>query len=104
MAGSGYRRQAYAAQSYCVAYVVAQKFGLDTSGFKFDKVCQTWAGKEAQDQRSFLSDVKRAAYAINREVQRSFHEMEQAVQPDEYAVEKAAQAKSEKAEKAPESR
>lgn len=104
VAGSGYRRQAYAAQSYCVAYVVAQKFGLDTSGFKFDKVCQTWAGKEAQDQRSFLSDVKRAAYAINREVQRSFHEMEQAVQPDEYAVEKAAQAKSEKAEKAPESR
>lgn len=104
VAGSGYRRQAYAAQSYCVAYVVAQKFGLDTSGFKFDKVCQTWAGKEAQDQRSFLSDVKRAAYAINREVQRSFHEMEQAVQPDEYAVEKAAQAKSEKNEKAQGSR
>lgn len=104
VAGSGYRRQAYAAQSYCVAYVVAQKFGLDTSGFKFDKVCQTWAGKKAQDQRSFLSDVKRAAYAINREVQRSFHEMEQAVQPDEYAVEKAAQAKSEKNEKAQRSR
>ena len=26
--GSGYYRQAYAAQSYCAAYVVAQKFGL----------------------------------------------------------------------------
>ena len=104
VAGSGYRRQAYAAQSYCVAYVVAQKFGLDTSGFKFDKVCQTWAGKEAQDQRSFLSDVKRAAYAINREVQRSFRDMDQVIQPDGFEVGKPAQTKAEKAEKAPESR
>ena len=47
--GSGYYRQAFAAQSYCAAYVVAQKFGLDTSGFKFDKVCQSCAGKDAQE-------------------------------------------------------
>ena len=104
VAGSGYRRQAYAAQSYCAAYVVAQKFGLDTSGFKFDKVCLDWADREPQDQRSFLSDVKRAAYSINREIQRSFREVEQVVRPDEYAVGKAAPAKAEKAEKAPESR
>ena len=37
--GSGYYRQAYAAQAYCAAYVVAQKCGLDTSAFHFDKVC-----------------------------------------------------------------
>ena len=104
VAGSGYRRQAYAAQSYCAAYVVAQKHGLDTSGFKFDKVCQSCVGKDAQELRAFLSDVKRAAYSINREVQRSFREMEQAIQPDEYAVGKAAPAKAEKAEKAAESR
>ena len=104
VAGSGYRRQAYAAQSYCAAYVVAQKFGLDTSGFKFDKVCQAWADKDPQEQRSFLSDVKRAAYSINREVQRSFRDMDQVIQPDEFEVGKAARAKSEKAEKAPESR
>ena len=104
VAGSGYRRQAYAAQSYCAAYVVAQKFGLDTSGFKFDKVCEAWADKGAQDQRSFLSDVKRAAYSINREIERSFREMEQAVQPDEYSVGKAAPAKAERAEKVSESR
>ena len=79
--GTGYYRQAYAAQSYCAAYVVAQKFGLDTSGFKFDKVCQSCAGKDAQELRAFLSDVKRAAYSINREVQCGFREMEQAIQP-----------------------
>ena len=63
--GSGYYRQAYAAQAYCAAYVVAQKLGLDTSAFHFDKVCQTCAGWKFR-RRRFISDVKRAAYAINR--------------------------------------
>ena len=102
--GAGYYRQAYAAQSYCAAYVVAQKFGLDTSGFKFDKVCQSCAGKDAQELRAFLSDVKRAAYSINREVQRGFREMEQAIQPDEFSVDKGKASKAAKTEKQPESR
>lgn len=102
--GAGYRRQAYAAQSYCAAYVVAQKFGLDTSGFKFDKICESWAGKEPQEQRTFLGEVKRAAYSINREVQRSFRDMDQVIKPDEFEIGKGAQAKAEKAEKATESR
>lgn len=102
--GAGYYRQAYAAQSYCAAYVVAQKFGLDTSGFKFDKVCQSCAGKDAQELRAFLSDVKRAAYSINREVQRGFREMEQAIQPDEFSVDKGKTPKAAKAEKQSESR
>ena len=62
--GSGYYRQAYAAQAYCAAYVVAQKFGLDTSAFQFDKVCQSCAQMSEDDKRGFISDVKRAAYAI----------------------------------------
>lgn len=36
MVGASYRRQAYAVPSYCAAYMVAQKFELGTSGFKFD--------------------------------------------------------------------
>lgn len=104
VAGSGYYRQAYSAQSYCAAYVVAQKFGLDTSGFKFDKVCQSCDGKDAQELRVFLSDVKRAAYSINREVQRGFREMEQTIQPDEFSVDKGKMLKEAKAEKQPESR
>ena len=84
--------------------MVAQKFGLDTSGFKLDKVCESWAGKEPQEQRTFLSDVKRAAYSINREVQRSFRDMDQVIQPDGFEIGKGAQAKAEKAEKATESR
>ena len=95
--GSGYYRQAYAAQAYCAAYVVAQKLGLDTSAFHFDKVCQTCAGMEIQEKKGFISDVKRAAYAINRDMQRSFREMEQAIQPDEFSVESPKPAKAPKA-------
>ena len=104
MVGSGYYRQAYAAQAYCAAYVAAQKFGLDTSAFHFDKVCQSYAERSADDKRGFLGDVKRAAYAINRDVQRSFRDLEQTIQPDEFSVAapKPAKAAKAKAEKEPE--
>ena len=99
--GSGYYRQAFAAQSYCAAYVTAKKLGLDVSAFRFDKVCQSCAGMDAQEKRGFISDVKRAAYSISRDIQRSFRDLEQTIQPDEFAVgepnpEKPAKAKPEK--------
>lgn len=102
--GSGYYRQAYAAQAYCAAYVAAQKFGLDTSVFQFDKVCHSCAQLTPEDKRGFIGDVKRAAYSINRDVQRSFRDLEQAIQPDEFSVAapKPAKASKAKAEKEPE--
>lgn len=102
--GSGYYRQAYAAQAYCAAYVAAQKFGLDTSVFQFDKVCHSCAQLTPEEKRGFIGDVKRAAYSINRDVQRSFRDLEQAIQPDEFSVAapKPAKASKAKAEKEPE--
>ena len=99
--GSGYYRQAYAAQAYCAAYVAAQKFGLDTSVFQFDKVCHSCAQLTPEEKRGFIGDVKRAAYSINRDVQRSFRDLEQAIQPDEFSVAapKPAKASKAKAEK-----
>jgi hypothetical protein len=94
--GSGYYRQAYAPQAYCAAYVVAQKCGLDTSSFHFDKVCAGYAERSPEEKRSFISDVKRAAYSINRDMQRSFRDLEQTVQPDEFSVETQKPAKSPK--------
>ena len=35
-----YSRAGVSAQAYCAAYVTAQKYGVDVSGFSFDKVCQ----------------------------------------------------------------
>lgn len=102
--GSGYYRQAYAAQAYCAAYVAAQNFGLDTSVFQFDKVCHSCAQLTPEEKRGFIGDVKRAAYSINRDVQRSFRDLEQAIQPDEFSVTapKPAKASKAKAEKEPE--
>jgi len=81
--------------------VVAQRCGLDTSAFRFDKVCESCAQMTPEEKRGFISDVKRAAYSINRDIQRSFRDLEQAVQPDEFSVEtqkpvKAPKSKSEK--------
>ena len=54
-----------------------------------------------EEKRGFISDVKRAAYSIGRDIQRSFRDLEQTVQPDEFSVEtqkpaKAPKSKSEK--------
>lgn len=85
--GSGYYRQAYAPQAYCATYVVAQKFGLDTSSFQFDKMCQSCMKMTSEEKRSFISDIKRAAYSINKNIQRSFRDLEQSIRPDEFSVE-----------------
>ena len=96
--GGGYYRQAYTAQAYCAAYVTARKFGIDTSMFRFDKVCQSCAGIDAQKKRTFLSEVKRGAYAVNREIRRSFRGLEQSIQPDGFSVESPAPQKQKKQE------
>ncbi len=97
MVGIGYYRQAYAAQAYCAAYVTAQKFGLYTSAFHFDKVCKSCAEMSADDKRGFIGDVKRAAYTINRDIQRMFPGSGQIIQPDEFSIEAKKPAKSSKA-------
>ena len=95
--GSGYYRQAYAAQAYCAAYVVAQKFGVDVSAFHFDKVCKACADMDALGKRGFISDIKRAAYAMGRDIQRGFRDLEQTIQADGFSVEDKKSAKEPKA-------
>lgn len=85
--GRTYHRQSFSAQAYCAAYIAAQKNGLDTSSFRFDAVCKACAGMDTRTKRSFISDVKSAAYSVNRGIQRSFRDMEQKMyQNDEFAI------------------
>ncbi|MBN3026263.1 hypothetical protein JXX19_07465 [Ruthenibacterium lactatiformans] len=89
-----YSRNAYTPQSYCAAYVAAKKYGLDVSGFSFERVCQLCSGLEPQAQRRFLSDAKQAAYAVERIVRRGLREMELSVTPEaDYSVEQKAAVK-----------
>ncbi len=64
---------------------------------------QSCAQLPPEEKRSFIGDVKRATYFINRDMQRSFREMEQTIQPDEFSVSRqAVKAPKAKAEKEPE--
>ncbi len=83
-----YSRNAYTPQSYCAVYVAAKKYGLDISGFSFERVCQMCSGLEPQAQRRFLSDAKQAAYTVERIVRRGLREMELSATPEaDYSVE-----------------
>lgn len=84
--GVGYYRQAFAAQSYCAAYVAAHRFGIDTSMFHFDRVCEAYGGLNAQEKRGFIGTVKQAAYSINRDIQRSLRELDQEIRPDDFSL------------------
>lgn len=95
--GRGYTRQAFAAKSYCAAYITAKRFGIDTASFRFDKVCEAGMGLTAPEKRSFLGDIKSAAYIVSRGISNAFREMEQTIQPDEFAVEAPSAAKPAKA-------
>ena len=63
-------------------------YGVDVSGFSFDKVCemQAFGQKDPKDLRSFIQDVKSAAYSIGKQVDRNLGKSEQEFMPDEFAV------------------
>lgn len=95
--GGRYYRPEYAVQAYCAAYVTAQKFGLDTSAFRFDTVCKNCAEMSAEEKRGFIGEVKSAAYTVSRDIQRCFQDLDQIIQPDEFSIEAKKPSKSSKA-------
>ena len=68
--------------------MTAQKYGVDVSGFSFDKVCQMQAfgQKDPKELRSFIQDVKSAAYSIGKQVDRNLGKSEQEFMTDEFAI------------------
>lgn len=99
-----YSRAGVSAQAYCAAYVTAQKYGVDVSGFSFDKVCemQAFGQKDPKELRSFIQNVKSAAYSIGKQVDRNLGKSEQEFMPDEFAVPEEKSEKPAKNKKSPE--
>lgn len=100
-----YARAKASPKAYCAAYVVAQKYGVDTSGFNFDKVCEMQAhgDKDPKELRSFIGDIRNAAYGISNHIGRSLGEQEQEFVADAFAIaDGGTKAKSGKAKKQPE--
>lgn len=83
-----YARQTASPRAYCAAYVVAQRFGVDASGFQFQKVCemQEFGGKDPKELRSMIGDIRNAAYGIGNHLNRNLGEHEQEFTVDEFSV------------------
>ena len=80
-----YERRTVAAQAFCAAYVVAQKYGVDTSSFQFGRVCemQGKGEKDPKELRAFIGDIRNAAYSICKNMNRSLGEQAQEF-PEEF--------------------
>ena len=83
-----YSRTQAAPQAFCAAYVMAEKYGVDHSGFQFDKICQmqVYGNREPQELRAFIGNVKNAVYTISRHINRNLGQPEQEFVPDAFAV------------------
>lgn len=83
-----YSRAEAVPQAFCAAYVMAEKYGVDHSGFDLDKICemQEYGNKEPQELRAFIGNVKNAVYRISRHINRNLGQPEQEFMPDEFAV------------------
>ena len=53
-----YDRSANAFRAYCVSYMLCRKNGIDTKGYDFSRLPDTFAGMEAQDIRGELSAIR----------------------------------------------
>ena len=98
-----YARQKVSPKAFCAAYVVAQKYGVDTSGFRFDKVCEMQGNgdKDSKELRAFIGDIRNTAYGISNHLNRNLGEQEQEFVADEFSVSEGS-AKSGKGKKQPE--
>ena len=83
-----YSRAEAVPQAFCAAYVMAEKYGVDCSGFDLDKICemQEYGNKEPLELRAFIGNVKNAVYRISRHINRNLGQPEQEFMPDEFAV------------------
>ena len=81
-----YNRQAYAAPSYCAAYMVAHRYGLDTTAFNFDRVVALYGNLGKEQQRGFLSDVNTVGGGLLRSLSRTLAVQTREPPTAEYAV------------------
>ena len=81
-----YNRQAYAAPSYCAAYMVAHRYGLDTTAFNFDRVVALYGNLGKEQQRGFLSDVNTVGGGLLRSLSRTLAVQTCELPAAEYAV------------------
>ena len=93
-----YSRAEVSPQAYCAAYVVAQKYGVDTNGFNFSRVCQQQENgtKNPKELRAVVGDIRTAAYGISGQIGRNLGEMQQETAAEEFTIPEAKSKKTAK--------
>lgn len=81
-----YNRQAYAAPSYCAAYMVAHRYSLDTTSFNFDRVVALYGKLDTEQQKGFLSDVNAVGGGLLRRLDRALAAQAREAPTAEYDV------------------
>lgn len=65
-----YRRSDHTFHAYCVSYILCKQYGVDTSGYSFDRTPQVLEGMSAKEIRAELSAIRETAGEISGRMKR----------------------------------
>lgn len=65
-----YRRSDHTFRAYCVSYILCKQYGVDTSGYSFDRTPQVLEGMSAKEIRAELSVIRETAGEISGRMKR----------------------------------
>jgi hypothetical protein len=77
-----YRRSDHTFHAYCVSYMLCKQYGVDTSGYRFDRAPQMLEGMNPQEVRAELSVIREAAVEISGRMNRMLSQQRQQKQQE----------------------
>ena len=72
-----YNRAEHGFHAYCVSYLLCKQYGVDTSGYRFDRVPDMLEGMEPQEIRAQLTAIKETAGEISGRMNRTLNQQRQ---------------------------
>ncbi|MDF9409861.1 MAG: hypothetical protein A4E52_00397 [Pelotomaculum sp. PtaB.Bin013] len=72
-----YNRSEHGFHAYCASYLLCKQYGVDTSGYRFDRAPDMLEGMEPQEIRAELTTIKEAAGEISGRMNRMLNQQRQ---------------------------
>jgi len=77
-----YSRSDHTFHAYCVSYMLCRQYGVDTSGYRFDRAPQMLEGMDPQVVRAELSVIREAAGEISGRMNRMLSQQRQQIRQE----------------------
>jgi hypothetical protein len=77
-----YSRSDHTFHAYCVSYMLCRQYGMDTSGYRFDRAPQMLEGMDPQEIRAELSVIREAAGEISGRMNRMLAQQRQQIRQE----------------------